>query len=276
MQRSGWIGSGIRAVWTVGAPMAALVVLASGCQLIAGTFTAGTEDKADASDADDGLGPICKKLAACCSSLDNSEGSVCLSAVQKENEDLCAATMTGLPAGACMTTPGSDGGTRPDGVAPQGDAKTPDGPVQHDAPGSKDVIGPMDVVPTDVSSDADVDLDGTWALNEVTCDGSALDVGGTTLTLTFTTGALDEVETLSDGCVITTDFQFVTISDTTVSSTQGSTTCGTACTTSDDCTAGTFGASDFSYTLSSGTLGISESADTTECSSGTIILDFTM
>jgi hypothetical protein len=251
--------------------MAALVLLASGCQLIAGTFTAGTDDKADASDADDGLGPICTKLAACCASLDNSEGTLCLSAVQKENEDLCAATMTGLPAGACTTTPGPDGGTHPEGAPPSGDAKTSDGSTQHDAPGSKDVTGPMDVAP-----DSEVDLDGTWTLNEVTCDGSALSTGGTTLTLTFTTGDLDEGETLSDGCVITTDFQFVTISDTTVSSTQGSTTCGTACTTSDDCTAGTFGASDFSYTLSSGTLGISETVDTTECSSGTIILDFTM
>jgi hypothetical protein len=272
MRRASLIGDGVRAVGSMGGLMAALLLVASGCQLIAGSYSADGIDTPDASatDATGGPGPNCKRLATCCGSLDQTEGAICLSAVQKENEDLCTATLVGLPAGSCTKTPGSDGGTHPEGSTPPGDAKVSDVSMAHDGSGSKDT-GTKDVTP-DTSN---VDLDGTWTLTEITCNGSNLGLGTDTTTLSFSTGSAEEVDTMADGCVYTLDLTSVTISATDINAGDGTITCSTECTTSDSCGPGDTGAVDLPYTLKGGTLSLSQSEDTSVCSSGVIFFDFT-
>jgi hypothetical protein len=251
---------------------AVLVLVASGCQLITGSYTAdGIDAGGDAGKTGDatppGLGPNCMELARCCGSLDSAQSMVCLSAVGKEDESVCAATLTGFSS-ACMKAPdgGSPDGTRPDG--PSGDGVASDVVMNHhDGSGSKDVSVP---------SDAAIALEGTWTLTEVTCEGTPLTLAGGTTTLTFSTGSVTELENLTDGCVITIDLTSVSISKTDINAAAGTVACGTECTTDDDCTAGDTGSVDLPYTLSGGTLQISQSADTTECSSGTVVFVFTM
>ncbi len=246
---------------------AALVVLGSGCQLVTGSYTTDSP----------GPGPNCAKLAHCCSSLDSTEGPICLSAVEKENESLCSTTLTGLPTGACTgSSSGADGGAphsdgggvHPDGSTPPGDAFVPD------SLGSKDSPGPADsVVPHDATSN----LDGAWTLTGATCEGNPLTLeSGTTTTLTFKSGSATEIESVSDGCVVSFQLMSVTVSATDILATQGTIICGSLCSTSDGCTGGTTGALDFPYTLSGGTLGLSESVDTSTCASGIVVFLFTM
>jgi hypothetical protein len=154
-------------------------------------------------------------------------------------------------------------------MAQSGDAGIlfPDAQVHHDAtidaPPSQDVTQPGG------------ELDGAWTLGSITCEGAAVSMGGATTTLTFSTGDVKEVETLSDGCVETIDLGDCAISATTITSTSGSIQCSSSCTTTDDCTAGAATPITLPYTLSGGTLSLSES-NSTACSSGTLEFNFQM
>jgi hypothetical protein len=145
-----------------------------------------------------------------------------------------------------------------DGTLPPSDATVP-----HDAPASQDVT-------------QGGGLAGTWTLASITCDGTALSMGDITTTITFSSGDVKEVETFSsDGCVETIDLGDCAITSTTITSPSGSTACSTSCTTADGCTVGAAAPIALPYTLSGGTLSLSES-NSTSCSSGTIEFNFQM
>jgi hypothetical protein len=240
MRRFATIGECVRTISRVGAVAAAVVLVGSGCQAITGSFT-----------VQPGPGTVCASLLACCASLSGSENATCASTAAQEDEQLCAALEVSLGS-AC--TPSS---LHLDAGGPVPDAQVhSDGAVQH------------------VDTGAPADLNGTWTLTGITCEGSGLTLDGTT-TLTFETGAAQEAENLSDGCVRDESFSPVTISSTTITATDSTVTCSSSCTTS-DCTAGSTGGASFPYTLSAGTLTLSESVPTTTCASGTILFNFSM
>ena len=291
------IGAAVRAISTAGATVATFLLVASGCQVITGSYTVSS------------LGPDCTALSSCCPLLSASDESTCTQAVATEDETACGAVQSVLPANACSpSVKGKDAGgggiiiLLPDGSKPrEGGIVLPplDASKPHDAKGSTDVVVHDDVTTTnqdsgqggdDAGDDAGEDagddagsggnppdLTGTWTLGGATCNGAqlGLDVGSTT-TLTFETGSAQEVETLSDGCVITENIAPDSISDTQITSTAGSVECSSACTSADGCTAGSTGAIDLPFTLSGGTLAISETVDTSECSSGSILFNFQM
>jgi hypothetical protein len=286
----------MRRLGSFGAAAAAFVLVASGCQVITGSYTVSS------------LGPVCTSLASCCPSLQANDETTCTQAVATENEEECGAVQDVLPANACSpSVKGKDAGRDaggggiiillPDAHAPHDgggiiilpplDASKP-----HDATSSQDVVIHDEVTTTnhdsgqggghDAGHDSGSggpppDLSGPWTLGGATCNGAqlGLDVGSTT-TLTFETGSAQEVETLSDGCVITENIAPDSISDTQITSTAGSVECSSACTSADGCTAGSTGAIDLPFTLSGGTLAISETVDTSECSSGSILFNFQM
>jgi hypothetical protein len=234
-----------RAILSVGAFGAAFVLVAPGCQVITGTYTV------------DSIGPACTSLAACCVFLPTGQNTTCLSVVSSEQESLCAELRVNLPVTACMPQTSDAGITFPDaqvhhdGTLPPGDAVVP-----HDAPGGG--------------------LEGTWTLASITCLGQPISMGDITTTITFSPGDVKEVETFSsDGCVETIDLGDCAITSTTITSPSGSTACSTSCNAADGCTVGTAPSNVLPYTLSGGTLSLSES-NSTSCSSGTIEFNFQM
>jgi hypothetical protein len=267
----------LRAFSKAFAPLAASVLVASGCQLITGSFSAGGTGT---------LGPVCTLLGKCCPAAGTGE-EACVQAVISQDETVCAALMSTLPIGCANGS--HDGGllTFPD-TGVHHDAFTPgdtsighdghvgslDSPVvHHDAAGPSDVFTP----PTD-STTPPPDLDGTWTLTAAACvDGSALTLDTTsTTTLTFTTGTAQQDDILSDGCDLGLSFGQVTITATEITSMNGEDTCGTSCTSTDGCTAGATGTFSLPYTLSSGDLNLTQTIDTTTCSSGMVVVTYTM
>jgi hypothetical protein len=222
----------------------AFLLVGSGCQAITGSFTVNT------------LGPVCTSLAICCGSLSASESQLCLAAVTSEDETSCATIQVSLPTNACAHTPGADASLILPDAQSHADVAVP----QHDAS-----------VP---SSDASPDLMGTWTQASSTCAGQTLTPDGT-VRLTFTTGSAQDIDDLSDGCVLTETLSPLTISKTTITASTVTETCSESCATS-DCNPGTSGAITLPYTLTGGTLTLSETVATTSCASGTILLNFSM
>jgi hypothetical protein len=271
----------LRAFSKAFAPIAASVLVASGCQLITGSFSAGGTGT---------VGPICTLLEKCCAAVaGTSQESACLQAVLSQDETACAALQSVLPRGCAnggqdggiVTFP--DTGVRHDGFTVGDTSVGHDGHVgSHDAPVvHHDAVGPDDVFvsPTDSGSDAPPpDLDGTWTLTSATCvDGSALMLAsGTTTTITFTTGTAEQDDTLADGCDLSTNFGQVTITSTEITSMNGEDSCGSSCTSADDCTGGATGTFSLPYTLSDGMLNLTQTIDTTTCPSGMVIVTYEM
>jgi hypothetical protein len=271
----------LRAFSKAFAPLAASVLIASGCQLITGSFSAGGTGT---------LGPICTLLEKCCAVVaGTSQEAPCLQAVLTQEDTVCAALQSTLPRGCAngtgdggvLTFP--DSGVRHDGFTFGDTSVGHDGHVgSHDAPVvHHDAVGPNDVFvpPTDGGSDAPPpDLDGTWTLTAATCvGGSAISLAsGTTTTVTFSTGAAEQEIVLSDGCDLSLDFGQVTITSTEITSMNGEESCGSSCTSTDDCTGGALETFSLPYTVSDGMLNLTQTVDTTTCSSGSAIFTYTM
>ena len=220
------------------------VVVGSGCQVITGSYTVQT------------VGPVCAGLIVCCASLDVAESQVCLPAITSGDENLCAAVRTTLPPNACTLGVTSDAGIL-----------FLDGAQGHpDAVARQDVLAPHDAASPPV-------VTGTWTLTSLTCEGQGLTLNGTT-TFSIATSSAQEVESLTDGCVVTENLAPVSISDTAITSTAGTVGCGASCSAA-ECSAGSTGSVNLPYTLSGGTLNISETVPTTTCASGTLLFTFT-
>jgi hypothetical protein len=264
----------ISRVAIVGAFMAAL----AGCQLITGTYNAGGITS----------GTSCSAVALCCYSLTGSQATTCELYAQSADEATCAAF---LLQGTCGVTTSHDGGVvdagaKNDGTAPGTDGSTPgmdangqDVLQSSDASPSIDVfqgsdafVGSDSAPPFDAGQDTSmpVSLDGTtWTLSDVQCQGSSVGVDGSS-SLTFSGTTVTETDSLSDGCVIQTTLSPATISATDIATSGGNVACGASCTTNDSCFAGDPGAVDEPYTLSGGTLTITQPDNTGTCSSGTL------
>jgi len=253
MRRFDWTQGVVRAASRVAAPIVAVLLVAPGCQLITGTFTAGSS-----------LGPACTSLEACCPFLPSTEGTTCLAALTSGSESGCLAILTAV-ASTCAAGEMHDGGTSHDTgviILPHMDASG-----QHDV-----TVGPVDTG-HDAGSPG---LSGTWTLTDITCEGATVTLTpGDTTSLSFTTGLVQEVIDLSDGCVETTDLEPATVTATTISASGGSNSCGSSCTVADGCTAGATSSTDLPYTLSGGTLQITVTVATTTCAAGTETFTFT-
>jgi hypothetical protein len=268
--------------WTSrGATMGALFLSFAGCQLVTGTFD--VDGKPDSGSGS--LGTNCTDVAACCTVLTGSLATQCKADVELKSEQVCAAFLQNA---MCSITTHRDGGSpQTDGSMPQTDGSMP----QMDSMGSgQDVFEAKDVstgkdasVAKDVSTGKDVfvghdsshdspttdPLDGTWNLTGAQCQaGETLSIVGT-VTLTFSGKNVEEVDTLTDGCVVTENLDPATVTSSDITATAGSISCGVSCTSS-DCTAGTTGASDMPYTLSGSTLTITLPDSTGTCVSGFI------
>jgi hypothetical protein len=235
MRRFGSFGDCARAL-SAAALAGAIVLLGPGCQAITGSYTVNT------------LGPVCTGLAVCCGLLSASESQLCLAAVTSEDETSCATVQVSLGS-ACTHAPGVDASL-----------------MLPDAQSHADVSGP--------SGDASPDLMGTWTQTSSTCNGNPLTQDGT-VTLTFTTGSAQDVDDLTDGCVLTETLSPLTVTKTSITASAVTETCSESCAPA-DCDPGTSSAITLPYTLTDGTLTLTETGATTSCASGTTLLNFKM
>jgi hypothetical protein len=241
------------------ATIAALLFSVAGCQLITGSYD--VDSKADSGSGKGALGPMCTDVAACCSHLTAAQATQCSADVELKNEEVCAAFLEDT---MCSSTTPKDGGSpQTDGSTPQTDSMGPGPDVQ---PG-KDVFVAPDTSHEDVSTTDP--LDGTWTLTGAQCQGGeTLSVNGT-VTLTFSGASVRQLDTLTDGCLITETLNPATVTSSDITAPDGSVSCGVEC-TADDCTGGDTGSVEEPYTLSGGTLTITLGDTTGTCSSGYI------
>jgi hypothetical protein len=170
----------------------------------------------------------------------------------------------------CASPAHNDGGSpSSDGSTPQTDSMSSgqDVATGKDVATSKDVFVGSDTSHEDVSTTDP--LNGSWTLTGAQCQGGeTLSLSGS-VTLTFSGKSVREIETLTDDCVVTETLNPATVSSTDITATDGTVGCGADC-TSDDCTGGDTGAVDMPYTLSGGTLTITQPDSSGTCSSGYI------
>jgi len=208
------------------------------CQLFTGTYN-----------ADGGtLGPSCTAVAICCPSLTGNAATACLTYAELEMEPICTAFLQTFPNGVCA--------------------------AQHDAGlllffDSGTHVDANSSLPRDAGHDSTMSdpLNGTWTLSSIECNGQAVGLNGTT-SITFSGTTVQEVDTLSDGCVITTSLSPATITTSDITSAAGSVSCGAFCTTNDTCAPETTGAASDPYTLLGGVLTIR--LPDSSCSAGTV------
>jgi hypothetical protein len=244
----------------------AFVVVLAGCQLLTGTYSAGSSSGS------------CSALASCCSSLSGTNAAACQTYVAEDEDQVCAAYLQA----ECSIK--LDGGSDT-GIQQHDSSPGPDGPVAHpDANGGHDAFQSHDVSQghdhfvghdTSAANDTGKDtsmpdlLDGTWSLSDIQCDGESDGVDGSA-TLTFSGSNVTETDTTTDGCAVTLSVSSASVSETDITADDGSVSCGSACTASDDCTGGETGTIDWPYTLSSGTLTLNLPDSSGSCDTGTL------
>ena len=231
----------------------------AGCQLITGTFNVTSS-----------IGTSCTAVALCCPRLTGSQQSLCASYVEIESEQVCTAFLLTFPNGKCSSTAPQDAGfiifpdsgAKHDGSVSPTDAKTSGQDVFH---GQDGFVAP------DAGQDSSAfdPLDGTWSLSDAQCAGESIGVDGTA-SLDFSGSTVTETDNLSDGCVVTTILSPATITETAITASAGTQSCGTECTTNDNCEPVDTGTVDEPYTLSGGTLTITLPDESGTCSAGTI------
>jgi hypothetical protein len=223
---------------------AALVLVATGCQLITGTYS-----------VDAPLGPDCAELALCCGALGAVQQATCLSAATSQDESVCAAVRLTVPSSACTI----GGGGTPDA----GMISLPEASTHHDSSTGHD--------------GSSGGLTGEWKLTNATCGEVSLGVpAGTSETLSFSASSEQQIQTLADGCVRSVTYAPLTISPVGITAPSSSVVCGGSTCTASDCVAGTSGGEDLPYTLSGTTLSIFAPITTSTCESGTLTLIFAM